>query len=388
MNEVVDDALQNPHDGGKGSTWRVHNLLTALEFEFEAWLSMSCRGLFLTYAIPSVSSVLVKAGGFNKDIQRRYADMELLIREFNENAVDGTVDFNGQPERAKQSLYRINAIHQQYKSLIKYDDMIYVWSVFAVTPARWMESRWSWRHLTNDEKSAIYHHWINIGKYMNLSVDKQFPNWESIRTWKLAYEKANMRFCQSNVEVSGSTVDYFMDGVVRYPMLIWMFRPVVMQLMSCLQDDPSHAAALGLPKANPFLSGFLDLVLTTRALVVRWLLPPKPFSWQDRLTGTLGTPFQMDLTATSSRHYSPNISGSESGSRCPMTKILYWPARALDFSNSTYHPTNSTTSDGMGAEVPQEGYYAIEDMGPRHVEKGTLCEKPIYVGHPGPTTAE
>ena len=78
---------------------------------------------------------------------------------------------------------------------------------------------------------------------MNLSVDKQFSSWESIRTWKLAYEKANMRFCKSNVEVSGSTVDYFMDGVVRYPMLIWMFRPVVMQLMSCLRVVSCQSSA-------------------------------------------------------------------------------------------------------------------------------------------------
>ena len=37
------------------------------------------------YAIPSISSVLVTTGGFQRNVKRRYADMELLIREFNEN---------------------------------------------------------------------------------------------------------------------------------------------------------------------------------------------------------------------------------------------------------------------------------------------------------------
>ena len=62
-----------------------------------------------------------------------------------------------------------------------------------------------------------------------------------------------------------------------------------------------------------------------------------------------------------------------------MGKILYWPARALDFSNKTYHPATIASAK---TEAPQEGHYSIEDMGPRHVEKGALCEKPIYIGHP------
>jgi hypothetical protein len=37
------------------------------------------------YAIPSISNVLVATGGFQRNVKRRYADMELLIREFNEN---------------------------------------------------------------------------------------------------------------------------------------------------------------------------------------------------------------------------------------------------------------------------------------------------------------
>lgn len=55
------------------STWRVHNLLTANELKFESFISMSARGLLMTYAIPSISSVLVKTGGFSRDISRRYA---------------------------------------------------------------------------------------------------------------------------------------------------------------------------------------------------------------------------------------------------------------------------------------------------------------------------
>jgi hypothetical protein len=348
-------------NGEPGSTWRVHNLLTALELDFEAWLAMSARGLFLTYAIPSVSSVLFKTGGFNKDVDRRYADMELLIREFNENAVDGTVDFNGQPERAKEALYRINAIHQHYKSLIKYEDMLYVWSVFAITPARWMESRWSIRPMTSKEKQCVYHHWVDIGKLMNLHVDTKFDSWESVWKFKVEYEQRHMKVCESNIAVSQGTIDYFLNGVVKVPALICLARPVVNQLMSCMQDDPLHAEALGLPKSNPVVYFMLDVVLTFRAALFRWLLPPKPMGWMDRLTGVVGTPFKMEVTK-----------GGDGSSKCPMHKVLYWPARALDFGNKTYTPSSS----GGGAP------YSIQNMGPLHVAEGELCEHPIYLGHP------
>ncbi len=73
----------------EGNIWRVHNLITGLEAAFETHASIATRGLLLSYTIHSISGPLIKTGGFRRDIQRRYADMELLIREFNENAVDG-----------------------------------------------------------------------------------------------------------------------------------------------------------------------------------------------------------------------------------------------------------------------------------------------------------
>ena len=109
LHELVEDALN-----GTGSVWRVHNVLTANELQFEAMLSMSVRGLLSTYAIPTISGVLLQTGGFSRDVRRRYADMELLIREFNENAADGETRWDGQPDRARIAIQRLNAIHAAY----------------------------------------------------------------------------------------------------------------------------------------------------------------------------------------------------------------------------------------------------------------------------------
>ena len=109
--------------------------LTLCECEFETWCSMTFRGLFHTYAIPSISKVLQSTNGFQKDTDRRYADMELLIREFIENSTVDLGDENGHLSRARISLLRINTIHNHYGKKILYRDMFYVLVIFMTCSA-------------------------------------------------------------------------------------------------------------------------------------------------------------------------------------------------------------------------------------------------------------
>ena len=103
LQNICDSALtESDHTRRQTLVWFAHYLLTSLELNFEVKAAMSFRGLLATcvldrilpfscfsyafrYAIPSISSVLVATGGFQRNAKRRYADMELLIREFNEN---------------------------------------------------------------------------------------------------------------------------------------------------------------------------------------------------------------------------------------------------------------------------------------------------------------
>jgi hypothetical protein len=346
------------------STWRVHNLLTANELVFESFISMSVRGLFLTYAIPSISSVLQKTGGFNKDVKRRYADMELLIREFNENAVDGTVEFNGMPERAKKSLLRLNAIHSQYSNIITYKDMVYVLVVFATTP--WiLNTRWSWRTTTIEERECIYYHWCDIGNIMGLDIETHFKSWDDMVKYKRDYELKYMKYSKCNYVVSHATIDYFLDGVI--PKLLHnITRPVILQIMSILQETPEHAKALGLPKANPVLSIVVDVFLTLRASFMKFMIPPRPLSWKDRLTGFAGCPVPNFSGYSYNDTDTDTDNDKESkGGGCPFS---FRPSRNLDFNNDTYGPTDSSDA------------YIIEEMGPSHVTLGKLVENPVYLG--------
>ena len=349
-------------DGVYGSTWRVHNLLTAVELKFEAWVAMSARGLFLTYGIPSISSVLYKTGGFQKDVKRRYADMELLIREFNENAIDNCIHFNGQPHRARLAVERLNAIHDKYSHLIKYQDMMYVLAVFMTTPALFMESRWGWRSCTYEEKECIYFHWVDVGNMMNLRVEENFKCYDDVLKYKYEFEKKYMKYTKSNEIVSFSTIDYFVDGVVWTP-LRGIVRPLIMYIMSVLQEHEYQARSLGLPVVTGqdgrgtvinkliyiILLVLVDLVLTCKAVFTKYFLLPLPLSWIDRLAGNSA------------------VSG-EGTSTCP---FAYRPTRNLDFNNRTYTPKSGPEG---------QGEYIIENMGPKHVHAGVTMKTPSYLG--------
>ena len=128
--------------------------------------------------------------------------------------------------------------------------------------------------------------------------------------------------------------------------------------MSILQEKSYQARALNLPL--PPDSGYvhavlygacyvtIDALLTSKALFTRFLLPPLPLCWLDRLVGR--RPVRGD--------------GSKG---CP---FAYRPTRSLDFNNDTYTPSG---------EVGQREY-VIENMGPRHITRGKTTKTPRYVG--------
>jgi len=328
-----------------GSVWRVHNIVTACELRFEAWLSMSVRGLLSTYAIPSIASTLQTTSGFKSDLHRRYADMELLIREFNENAADGTKGWDGQPERADVAIQRLNAIHNKYGKLIRYEDMMYVLLVFMLTPAHFCDSRWSSRAYTDEEKECTYWHWRIIGEKMNLRVSDLFASFDEATKWKRNYEQKHMRYTNANREVAMSTIEYFLQGQVpRY--LHVLARPLVSHIIATCQETSEHASALGLPRPYIWLSLFVDAVLTAKAFLCAYLVPPLPVAWKDRLTTQHAT--------------SPSASAINT---CPFAR--YTITRPLDFGNQTYSQTKS---------------YSLQEMGPASVSKGTLETKPVYLG--------
>jgi len=397
------------------TAWKVHYLVTANELAWDIRLAMAARGLLSTYAIPTISTLLRSTGGFQKDVQRRYADMELLIREFNENcpsanmfekekeaeASMGTSNdlndflytFTGPPielfeldpsdpsenQRAHLAILRLNAIHAQYGNKILYWDMVYVLSIFLTTPAVYCDGGrgWVWRSYTEEEKQATFIHWTVIGEQMGLnlttgkSTEKNITSlpsaewscFEDCLTWRREYERKKRRYHDANKVVAFATVDYFISSLPTLipPCFHSTISLLVLQILSILQESDEARECLGLPcPPNWFLATSLDIILTFRAFIIRFMSPPRPLAWSDRLGSRRGIKIFPSSPSPLSTGSSP--SPLSTGSSCPF-RMMYTPNRALDYGNTTYSIKKG---------------YIIEEMGPKCVPKGKLEVNPRY----------
>lgn len=272
-NEKCNHLAQNHSVNAVDTIHGIYHTISLGEMEFEAWISMTTRALLHTYAIPTISKVLYSTGGFSaKGVDRRYADMEMLIREFVENSVDDLSEDKGVESRARIALLRLNAIHNFYGNKILYRDMLYTLVIFMTSQAEWIDS-WGWRDLTQKEKDCIYCYWVDVGKMLNLRPEEAYVGYDNALVYKEEYERKYMRYASANKAITESTIDHFLS---RYPTFLQpALKTVALQFISCVQPQQRHIEALGLPLPSPVLKGLIDVTLTCRAYLCRWLLVPR-----------------------------------------------------------------------------------------------------------------
>jgi len=279
----------------------------------------------------------------------------MLIGEFVEN--NGNGGLTGQPHRAKLAIQRLNAIHDQYGDLILYRDMLYVLSVFLVTPCEFCDTRWSTRTMSPKEKEYIFHHWMEIGRQMYLDVDQEWTCYEDCQAFKKHYERVYLVYAPENYDVMLSTVNYFVQTL---PSCIQPgIRSIVLSIIAGMQSTPKHCKALGLSLPSYHFTFLLDFILTSRAILHRYFFFPIA-RWSNRLTA-----FQQVVQTTTTTNLNNGC--------CPFA--LYHPARPLDFGNNTY---TIASSRALGESNEEVKAYAIETLGPRSCPKGLLCAQPRY----------
>ena len=72
--------------------------------------------------------------------------------------------------------------------------MLYVWSVFAITPSMFCDSRWSIRQMNKNEKECVYWHWVDIGRLLNLDITAHFHCYQDVLLFKEKYEDKHMKY--------------------------------------------------------------------------------------------------------------------------------------------------------------------------------------------------
>ncbi len=382
-------AIKGIKEKNRDIIYYVHYILTANELKYECHLSMAVIGLLSTYSIPTISSLLKSTGGFSSDIQRRYADMEILIREFNENPPNGVKGesiqnfkwswYNFYPrnkysnnskismeemykdynDRAKRAIFRLNAIHNKYSSRILYRDMLYVLSIFTTTGATYCSNNSFCviRSMTAFEKECCFCHWMEIGKLMNLDVDREWNNFDECLQWRRAYEKKYRKYFEANKVIAHSTIEYFIDFIIQYirsKFIVNILRSLLFMILANFQEDDSARIALGLHPSVPKITSIvITSILYLRCFFIRNFMLPLPLSWTARLTNIAGLPLD-----------------EATQSQCPMKQYKYYLNNWLDYGNTTYTPYLGKNKNSTA--------YIIENLGPKYINKGEICMEPVY----------
>jgi|EP00979_Chaetoceros_neogracilis_P007328 hypothetical protein len=214
-------------------------------------------GLFKTYGVPSIASILSSTGELTNKANKRYDDTSIIIREFMEHPPSYA--------RAGAAVKQMNFIHSHYK--ISNRDYLYVLSVFIVEPIAWAE-KFGYREVSPKEKKAMYLRWKFIGEQMDI---KQIPSsYEETESYMQAYEQKYMRYSENSKEIANGTMQLLLS-VAPFKCLHQRFlHPIVHALC-----PPLLRQAMGFPHVSPWFVKFVESLLHLHSFVVRHVVLPK-----------------------------------------------------------------------------------------------------------------
>jgi hypothetical protein len=212
--------------------------------------------LFRTFAVPSVSRLLVATGEFVARTQKRYDDTELILYEILENGMDSV--------RGRAAIARMNAMHGRFR--ISNEDYLYVLSTFIFEPIRWMD-QWGWRPFTAKEKEAILINYQQLAKRMG--IQHVPPSLESFEAFNVAYERMHFSFDPANKIIGDKTLELLL-GFYLPRKLTRLGKPFAYCLM-----DARLREAMGYPDPPAMLRLMVRAAMKARAKVAGWIPEPR-----------------------------------------------------------------------------------------------------------------
>ncbi|KAJ8462366.1 hypothetical protein ONZ45_g17963 [Pleurotus djamor] len=312
--------------------------------------------LFKTYAVPSISKILVSTKEFTCPVKvsKRYIDTQILICTWLAYPLGGKLgddkdDTNLDP-RGSIALARTNWLHSKYK--ISNDDYLYTLSLFILEPAR-RAARYGWRPLSEMEQEAFFILWREIGTRMNIS---DIPDTLAALTeWSLEYERKSMVPAQSNHEVAVGTTEELLYALPE----AFGLKNFARSVTACLLEDHVRDAMLIEPPSKlPHI--VINSILAFAKFAMKHLLLP-------RSRPIMIIP-QDEVPEESAPSPSPGL----------------YRMRPMRFPSTPWYRPQRTglglfldkllVSLGVYATLPAPGYhsegYRLEELGPRKLEKG------------------
>lgn len=209
--------------------------------DFEAALSWSgFEGLLITYAIPSMSRILVQ-GELLTDPSKRMVDTAILQDKMYAEGFG--------PGDGRDAIRRMNQMHQMYPILA--EDFTFISCSEAVHKIRSAE-RYGWREVHPKERQAMVEFALERARYMNVSnVPK---TWDEMAVHYDRYIEENAEFEPQNKMLTDVFVKWTLD---RVPPLM---RPFAKTWL-LISTDPTILRAVQLPVPS---------ALTTRLMGALW----------------------------------------------------------------------------------------------------------------------
>ncbi|KAF9476143.1 hypothetical protein BDN70DRAFT_935289 [Pholiota conissans] len=235
--------------------------------------------LFKTYAIPSISKLLVatKELSTKGNVSRRLSDTELLISTWYICPISGFSDPafhltnkgpNAKPAddpRANIALARANWLHSKYK--ISNSDFLYTLCLFVTGSIYWSDL-YGWRSLSALEKHAFYVFWAEVGRRMNI---KDIPDsLEAMLAYSKQYEDTYMVPMESNRDVSTYSLDELLGPVPEAFGLKSLATKAVLSVLDNITRE-----AMMYEKQPWIIRAAVDTVMAFVAFVQRFLLLPR-----------------------------------------------------------------------------------------------------------------
>jgi hypothetical protein len=229
----------------------IYYLMAAYEFPFDMTRALEFA-LYRTYAVPSIGGLLDRTEEFNRRVQKRYDDTDLILSEI--------VDYGYESERGRLAIARMNQIHGRFP--IANEDFLYVLSTVAFEPIRWID-RYGWRPLTEKEKLAAFYFWREVGARMNI---RDIPETQDeFEAYNLAYERERFAYTESARRVAEATRDMFLDWFLPRSL-----HPIGRPAIYALMDDPL-LEAFRFPRPPDAIRNLVHESLRLRSRVVAHL---------------------------------------------------------------------------------------------------------------------
>ncbi|KAJ1411983.1 hypothetical protein B484DRAFT_455502 [Ochromonadaceae sp. CCMP2298] len=260
MSAPAEDDLTAWHEIYLSLVYKDFPTLTVKVLEF---------GLLKSYAIPSISSLLVQTRELVDRVPRRYDDTDFIVREIMENPPNSP--------RNLLALRRLNFLHGKYT--ISQKDYLYVLLIFAVEPIRWIDL-YGFRKVHPMERHAAHLIWRDYGTKMG--IENIPPDFEGMEAHLDRFEQEKMKFALSNQLLGVSTMQLLLS-VVPGP-LHGFARRAAHALCS-----PRLREAMGFPDPPPGLGWALQGLLGLAGLFQRYFMLPR--SEVLRRTPLSGCPF-------------------------------------------------------------------------------------------------